>query len=168
MSPTLYYTFHTVFNRLYTIASTEKGLAYVSPDDGNLEPLETHFKNFKLQEDASMNAGSIKQIEEYIAGTRKEFDLDLDIQIGTPFQQSVWQTLLTIPFGQTQHYGAIADGINNPKAVRAVGGAIGRNPISIVIPCHRIIGKNGSLTGYSGGIDVKIKLLAIEGVQYSV
>ena len=81
MSSTLYYTFLTIFNRLYTIASTEKGLAYVSPDDGSLEPLETHFKNFKLQEDASMNAGSIKQIEEYIVGTRKEFDLDLDIQI---------------------------------------------------------------------------------------
>lgn len=168
MNTIIYYTFLPIFDRLYTIASTEKGLAYVSPDDGSLIPLKKHFKDFDLQEDASMNAGSIKQLEEYTEGSRKEFHLDLDIQIGTPFQQSVWQTLLTIPFGQTQHYGAIADGINNPKAVRAVGGAIGRNPISIVIPCHRIIGKNGSLTGYSGGIDVKKKLLAIEGVQQGV
>ena len=113
-----------------------------------------------------MNAGSIKQLQEYTQGSRSEFDLVLDIQNGTPFQQSIWKALLDVPYGQTIHYGALADRVDNPKAVRAVGGAVGRNPISIIIPCHRIIGKNGSLTGYNGGIDVKMKLLDIEGIKH--
>lgn len=166
LSQILYYTYLPVLDRLYTVASTENGLTYVSPDDGDITILEKLFKDFTLQEDASMNAGSIKQLQEYTQGSRSEFDLVLDIQNGTPFQQSIWKALLDVPYGQTIHYGALADRVDNPKAVRAVGGAVGRNPISIIIPCHRIIGKNGSLTGYNGGIDVKMKLLDIEGIKH--
>lgn len=167
LSQILYYTFLPMLDRLYTVASTENGLTYVSPDDGDITILEKLFKGFTIQEDESINAESIKQLQEYTQGSRNEFDLVLDIQNGTPFQQSIWKALLDVPYGRTIHYGALAENINNPKAARAVGGAVGQNPISIIIPCHRIIGKNGSLTGYNGGINVKMKLLDIEGIQYT-
>lgn len=159
---TLYYTFLPMFDRLYTIASTENGLAYVSPDDGSLTSLNTFFKDYDCLEDSSINATAINQLSDYTEGRRTEFDLKLDLNHGTPFQQSVWHALLNVPYGETTNYGAMANAINNPKAIRAVGGAIGRNPISIIVPCHRIIGKNGKLTGYSGGLDVKVKLLELE------
>jgi methylated-DNA-[protein]-cysteine S-methyltransferase len=107
--------------------------------------------------------GAVQQIEEYFNGTRLEFDLAIDPQ-GTDFQKAVWRQLLRIPFGQTASYGDIARAIGNPKAVRAVGGANGRNPISLVVPCHRIIGSDGSLTGYAGGLWRKEWLLKHEGV----
>jgi methylated-DNA-[protein]-cysteine S-methyltransferase len=102
-----------------------------------------------------------RQLGEYFAGTRTAFDLPLDFT-GTDFQKSVWQALLTIPFGETRSYAQIARQIGNPKAVRAVGAANGRNPISIVSPCHRVIGANGTLTGFAGGLDAKAHLLALE------
>lgn len=102
------------------------------------------------------------QLAEYFAGRRTDFDLPLRPQ-GTPFQQSVWRALLAVPFGQTSTYGAIAAAIGKSTAVRAVGAAVGANPIGIVVPCHRIIGRDGSLTGYAGGLDRKVKLLALEG-----
>jgi len=106
----------------------------------------------------------ISQLIEYLNGQRKEFSLPFDLH-GTPFQQEVWKALCDIPYGKTTTYGEVARQIGNPKAVRAVGGAIGSNPLSIVIPCHRVIGKNGSLTGYSGGLDVKKRLLDLEGIS---
>lgn len=105
-----------------------------------------------------------KQLKEYFAGTRKTFNLPMDTQ-GTPFQQSVWHCLTDIPFGEVRSYGGIAKALNNPKASQAVGGANGRNPISIIVPCHRVIGGNGSLTGYAGGIERKLWLLKHEGVN---
>jgi methylated-DNA-[protein]-cysteine S-methyltransferase len=102
-----------------------------------------------------------RQLGEYFAGRRKTFDLPL-APSGTPFQHRVWQALLTIPYGETQSYADIARRIGNPKAVRAVGAANGANPISIVVPCHRVIGADGSLTGYGGGLPRKRKLLALE------
>ena len=104
------------------------------------------------------------QLAEYFAAKRQTFDLPLDPK-GTGFQQSVWQCLMQIPFGQTCCYQAIAKMLNKPKASQAVGGANGRNPISIIVPCHRIIGANGSLTGYAGGIARKLWLLSHEGVK---
>lgn len=104
-----------------------------------------------------------EQLAEYFAGTRRVFDLPLDLQ-GTDFHRSVWRALLDIPFGVTRSYADIAEAIGNPKAVRAVGLANGRNPVSIVVPCHRVIGADGSLTGYGGGVDRKRALLAHEGV----
>jgi methylated-DNA-[protein]-cysteine S-methyltransferase len=102
-----------------------------------------------------------QQVGEYFAGTRKSFDLPLDFG-GTPFQKKVWSELLNIPFGQTRTYGQIANAIGKSRAFRAVGAANGKNPISIVAPCHRVIGKNGSLTGFAGGLEAKECLLEIE------
>ena len=105
-----------------------------------------------------------RQLREYFAGKRRQFDLELDFR-GTDFQRSVWSTLLTIPYGETRTYGQIAEAIGNPTAVRAVGAANGRNPISIIAPCHRVIGMNGNLTGFGGGLDAKAYLLTLEAPQ---
>lgn len=103
-----------------------------------------------------------RQLGEYFAGNRQRFELPLDF-VGTDFQRQVWAALLTIPFGETRSYGDIARQIGNPSAVRAVGAANGRNPISIIAPCHRVIGASGSLTGFAGGLQAKQYLLALEG-----
>jgi methylated-DNA-[protein]-cysteine S-methyltransferase len=105
-----------------------------------------------------------KQLTEYFAGKRQQFDLPLDFE-GTEFQQKVWQALLTIPFGETRSYRDIAEQIGNVKAVRAVGAANGKNPISIIAPCHRVVGANGKLVGFAGGLDNKDILLKIEQSQ---
>ncbi len=105
-----------------------------------------------------------QQLYEYFMGERKQFDLPLDPK-GTTFQKSIWACLIQIPFGQTASYSHIAGMVKNPKAVRAVGAANGRNPISIIVPCHRIIGSNGTLTGYAGGLERKYWLLKHEGVE---
>lgn len=103
------------------------------------------------------------QLDQYFSGDRQKFDLDLDLSwIGTEFQQAAWQALREIPFGQTRTYSQQAAAIGRPNAVRAIGAANGQNPISIVVPCHRVIGKNGSLTGFAGGTDVKRQLLELE------
>jgi len=103
-----------------------------------------------------------RQIGEYFAGQRKAFDVPLDFQ-GTEFQKSVWAALLTIPFGETRSYADIARAVGRPTAFRAVGAANGRNPISIIAPCHRVIGTSGALTGFAGGLEAKQRLLALEG-----
>jgi methylated-DNA-[protein]-cysteine S-methyltransferase len=103
-----------------------------------------------------------RQLGEYFARRRRQFDLKLDF-VGTPFQKAVWKTLLTIPFGQTRSYGEIARQLGRPSAFRAVGAANGRNPVSIVAPCHRVIASTGALTGFGGGLDVKERLLKLEG-----
>jgi methylated-DNA-[protein]-cysteine S-methyltransferase len=103
------------------------------------------------------------QLGEYFAGNRQTFDLELDLTAGTSFQQSVWRALLAIPAGSTSAYGALSQSIGKPAAVRAVAAAIGRNPLSIVVPCHRVIGSQGSLTGYAGGLERKAALLKLEG-----
>lgn len=108
-----------------------------------------------------------RQLNEYFAGTRETFDVALDFQ-GTPFQQKVWHALLTIPYGQTRSYAEIAQQIGNVNAVRAVGAANGRNPISIVAPCHRVIGASGELTGFAGGLANKMLLLSLEAGQTSL
>ena len=102
------------------------------------------------------------EIQSYFEGTLREFKSPLSIHWGTEFQQTVWRALQLIPFGQTTSYGELATRINNPQAVRAVGAAIGKNPWSIVVPCHRIIGASGSLTGYAGGLERKTSLLRLE------
>lgn len=105
-----------------------------------------------------------KQLAEYFAGRRRFFDLPLSPQ-GTEFQTEVWLALRRIPFGETVSYQALARNIGRPKAVRAVGAANGANPISIVVPCHRVIGKNGRLTGFGGGLQAKADLLKLEGLD---
>ncbi len=103
-----------------------------------------------------------RQLQEYFDGRRKAFTVKLDVA-GTPFQRKVWNALLTIPFGETRSYGHIARQIGNPDAMRAVGAANGRNPLSIVAPCHRVVGSTGKLTGFAGGLAAKAYLLALEG-----
>jgi methylated-DNA-[protein]-cysteine S-methyltransferase len=107
---------------------------------------------------------AIGQLEDYFAGRRTHFDLPLDLQAGTPFQQSVWNALLSVPHGGTTSYAVLGRRIGRPAAARAVGAAVGRNPLSIVVPCHRVLGAGGSLTGYAGGLERKNALLQLEGV----
>jgi methylated-DNA-[protein]-cysteine S-methyltransferase len=116
----------------------------------------------EVVEDPTRTAGLSRQLAEYFAGERREFDLTLAPE-GTPFERSVWDELRRIPFGETRSYGEIARAIGRPSASRAVGRANGANPIPIVVPCHRVIGADGSLTGFGGGLEAKSRLLEIEG-----
>ncbi len=109
-------------------------------------------------------AQASRQLKEYFDGQRKRFDLPFDVT-GTDFQKSVWAALSKIPFGKTVSYADIALQIKNPKAVRAVGSANGKNPIPIIVPCHRVIASDGTLGGYSGGLHIKTRLLKLEGVS---
>lgn len=117
--------------------------------------------------DAGPFAAAVAQLDEYFAGERRGFDLPVRLD-GTPFQVKVWQALRAIPYGTTTSYGALAKRVASPGAVRAVGLANGRNPVSIVVPCHRVIGADGSLTGYGGGLDRKRYLLGLEASQLTL
>ncbi len=136
-----------------TLVSAERGLRSI--EFGRSIPEEAVL-------DAQANQVAVRQLGEYFAGTRQEFDVDLDLA-GTPFQLSVWRALLKIPYGQTRSYGRIARDLGKAGAARAVGLANHDNPIPIIIPCHRVIGQDGSLTGYGGGLDIKLQLLTLEG-----
>ena len=116
----------------------------------------------KLRNDDPYLFDIFNQLKEYFAGTRKEFDVPLDIE-GTEFQKEVWQELQNIPYGKTISYKTLSEKLGDVKAIRAVGKANGQNPIPIIIPCHRVIGADGSLIGYAGGLDIKEKLLHLEG-----
>ncbi len=146
------------------LAATEKGLADLWFDGQRHLPPELIGAAQWPQDDAHpVLRKAIGQLGEYFAGDRSRFDLPLDLSHGTAFQQSVWQALLAIESGDTASYGEISARIGNSAAVRAVGAAVGRNPVSIVVPCHRVIGGDGSLTGYAGGIERKTALLQLEG-----
>jgi len=116
-----------------------------------------------IRDDAKI-AAVARQVTDYFSGTRRSFDLAL-AAAGTPFQQEVWRELLAIPFGQTTTYGALAAKLGRPAASRAVGRANATNPIALIVPCHRVVGSNGTLTGYAGGLPIKEKLLAHEGAR---
>jgi len=105
------------------------------------------------------------QLADYFAGHLQRFTVPLELPDATPFQHQVWQALLALPLGHTSSYGALAAGIGRPTAVRAVGAAVGRNPVSIIVPCHRVLGSGGGLTGYAGGLDRKAALLALEAAH---
>lgn len=144
-----------------TLIASDRALAAILFAD---QPLAAFKRGVPERDDAHpvLRAG-VAQLTEYFAGTRTAFDLPLDFG-GTPFQQRVWTALCAIPHGATRSYADIATGLGQPTATRAVGAANGRNPIPIVAPCHRVIGKDGSLTGFGGGLAVKERLLALEGV----
>ncbi|VTU32855.1 methylated-DNA--[protein]-cysteine S-methyltransferase [Variovorax sp. PBL-E5] len=145
-----------------TLAATDQGLAGVWFDQQRHWPDMT---GWVPDADHPVLREAAAQLRDYFAGTRKHFDLPLDLSHGTAFQQSVWQALLAIPPGQTTSYGALSAGVGNPAAVRAVGAAVGRNPLSVIVPCHRVLGTDGSLTGYAGGLDRKAALLELEGAR---
>jgi methylated-DNA-[protein]-cysteine S-methyltransferase len=126
-----------------------------APDPAVIKQWRAHDTHPVLQAAAA-------QLADYFKGTRSGFDLPLELTLGTPFQSAVWQALLGIPAGQTLSYGALAARLNAPNAVRAVGAAVGRNPLSIVVPCHRVLGARGELTGYAGGLPRKLALLELE------
>ena len=140
------------------IAANEKGLAWVGlqPPDFKCSPKRSGFIRNILD-------STEIQLKEYFRGHRKTFDIPLDV-IGTEFQRKVWRELLRIPYGNTLPYSQIAANIGCPHASRAVGMACNRNPIMIIIPCHRVIGKNGSLVGYAGGVNIKEYLLKLESL----
>ncbi|MDQ6476857.1 methylated-DNA--[protein]-cysteine S-methyltransferase [Dyadobacter sp. LHD-138] len=140
-----------------TLIASDKGLSAVQWERGNPDRTRTGIEN--VNHPVLMETE--RQLNEYFQKKRKVFSLDLDFA-GTDFQIKVWQALLTIPFGETRTYGQIAEQIGNPQAVRAVGGAANSNPISIVAPCHRVIGATGKLVGFGGGLANKALLLALE------
>ena len=142
------------------LATTDLGLAGVWFQDQRYLPDSSGWPE---EPSHPMLVKAMGQLGEYFAGQREQFDLPLDLQAGTAFQQTVWQALLAIPRGGTTSYGALSSRIGTPAAVRAVGGAVGRNPLSIVVPCHRVVGSDGSLTGYAGGLQRKTALLRLEG-----
>ena len=146
------------------MAATDKGLAGLW-FEGQRHLPEELVTGGGWPEDASHPAlqNTTWQLKEYFDGQRTHFDLPLDLSGGTAFQQAVWHILLTIAPGATASYGNVSKRIGNPAAVRAVGAAVGRNPISIIVPCHRVLGTNGSLTGYAGGLERKTALLKLEG-----
>jgi methylated-DNA-[protein]-cysteine S-methyltransferase len=144
------------------LVASDAGLAAILwPDD---DPARVRF-GVPVEDDAHpVLLETERQLREYFEGRRKVFDLKLDFN-GTEFQRQVWSALLTIPYGETRSYAQIARQIGKPDAVRAVGAANGKNPISIVAPCHRVIGSTGKLTGFAGGLQTKAFLLALEGPQ---
>jgi methylated-DNA-[protein]-cysteine S-methyltransferase len=142
-----------------TLVATDEGLAAVLWENDRPRRVRLNLEAEEARHPVLVEAE--RQLTEYFAGRRTQFALTLDVS-GTPFQRQVWNALLTIPFGETRSYRQIATQIGNPRAVRAVGAANGRNPLSIVAPCHRVVGSNGALTGFAGGLDVKARLLALE------
>jgi methylated-DNA-[protein]-cysteine S-methyltransferase len=145
---------------LLKLVASEKGLMAVLWE--NDDPKRVRLGALKEDKQHPVLVEVVKQLGEYFAGKRKKFSVKLDFR-GTEFQRKVWAALVAIPFGETRSYAQIAEQVGSPKAVRAVGAANGRNPISIIAPCHRVIGSNGKLTGFAGGLEVNAFLLGLEG-----
>lgn len=143
-----------------TLVASERGLAAILWEDD--DPKRVKLQPRAEQPEHPVLVEAARQLGEYFAGERTAFDLPLDFH-GTDFQKAVWAQLLAIPFGETRSYAEVARAVGRPTAFRAVGAANGRNPISIVAPCHRVIGTNGTLTGFAGGLDGKALLLRLEG-----
>jgi len=148
-----------------TLVASDKGLTAILWE--NDDPDRVRLADRTEQPDHPILVETARQLGEYFAGKRSAFDLPLDFH-GTDFQKRVWAQLLAIPFGETRSYGEIARALGQPTASRAVGAANGKNPISIVAPCHRVVGTNGSLTGFAGGLAAKQRLLALEGLAFAL
>ena len=142
-----------------TLAASAQGLCGVWFDGQAHQPDPQHWEFVPTH---PVLQAAATQLAAYFAAQRARFELPLDLSLGTPFQQSVWERLRAIPYGVTQSYGDIARYLGQPAASRAVGAAVGRNPLSIIVPCHRVVGSTGALTGYAGGLERKIALLQLE------
>ena len=141
------------------LIASDKGLAAILWE--NDDPARVRLNPLQQNNNHPILLKAEQQLKDYFAGKLKSFSIALDFA-GTEFQKKVWNALLTIPFGETRSYSQIAKQIGSPKAVRAVGAANGKNPLSIIAPCHRVIGANGKLTGFAGGLEAKACLLGIE------
>lgn len=161
----IYYTTINLLERPFILAATERGLCYVDSSETTFTNLSAWVKRsmptFNLIEDDAFLAPYKEELEAYLAGKLNVFESSLAIN-GTEFQLAVWEALQDIPYGTTVFYSDVASKINKPDAVRAVATAIGANPLLIFIPCHRVIGKDGTLTGFRAGINLKRQLLTIE------
>jgi len=144
--------------KLKLVASDEGLVAILWEKDS---PRRVRLSELVLDDQHPVLMKTERQLGEYFAGKRKTFSVPLDMR-GTSFQKNVWEALLAIPFGETRSYGQLATQLGNPRATRAVGAANGRNPISIIVPCHRVIGSSGKLTGFAGGLEAKERLLRLE------
>jgi methylated-DNA-[protein]-cysteine S-methyltransferase len=158
---------HPIFqNRPLYLAATKVGLCLITWPSESFDTLQTwvekHIPDALFIQDQEQLTVYVQQLQEYLEGTRTTFTLPFDLR-GTVFQTSVWKALAQIPYGETRSYSDIAEAVGSPAAVRAVGTANGSNPVPIVIPCHRVIGKNAALTGFRGGLNVKEQLLQLEG-----
>jgi O-6-methylguanine DNA methyltransferase len=147
------------------VASTERGLAFLelprASGRGFGGWLRRSAPGAECVEDFEENRVAVRQILEYLEGKRTAFELPLDLR-GTAFQRQVWEATLEIPYGESRSYGEIAGTIGRPRSIRAVGTALGANPVALVVPCHRVIAADGRLGGFSGGLDLKARLLAME------
>lgn len=160
MSETNFYSEETLSGIKIAVLVSSKGIKkiYLNPKDD----ISDFSSATKLRSDDPYLFGVFNQLNEYFAGNRKKFNVPLDID-GSEFQKRVWNELQKIPYGKTISYKSLSDKLGDVKAIRAVGKANGQNPIAIIIPCHRVIGANGSLVGYAGGLAIKEKLLHLEG-----
>lgn len=147
-------------NKHLDIYASDEGLVFVGSFDKENE-IHQFISNIEIKENQDKVKPYIDQLNEYFNGTRKTFDLKIDIN-STPFNETVWQALTKIPYGETTTYSDLANKIDKLNAVRAVASAVGKNPLNIVIPCHRVIGKDGQLRGYRGGLEMKQSLLELE------
>ena len=150
----VYISIIEVFGETWKLTASDTGILSVYPSNEAIIPCENEISRWAARE-----------LQEYLVHIRTEFSVPLDLR-GTTFQMRVWQALRQVPYGSIKTYGQIAADIGSPKAVRAVGQAIGRNPCLILVPCHRIIGKSGALTGFSAGMERKKRLLDLEGIPY--
>ncbi|MEZ5646643.1 MAG: methylated-DNA--[protein]-cysteine S-methyltransferase [Burkholderiaceae bacterium] len=145
------------------LAASPQGLLGAWFEDDRHGPDARRADSWAQDDDHPLLQAASEQLNAYFQGRRQVFDLPLDLSLGTAFQQLAWETLGTIGFGHTITYGDLASRMRRPSASRAAGAAIGRNPLSIIVPCHRVIGSNGTLTGYAGGLERKESLLRLEG-----
>ncbi len=144
---------------LVRLAASSKGLCGVWFEGQRHQPETSAWPSVA---DQPILQQAMRQLTQYFAGQRQHFDVPLDLSSGTPFQQAVWQALQGLSFGKTCSYGTLSARVGRPTAVRAVSSAVGRNPISIIVPCHRVLGATGALTGYAGGLERKAALLKLE------
>jgi methylated-DNA-[protein]-cysteine S-methyltransferase len=144
------------------VAATDRGLCRISYHPDGMEDVLA--RTFGPRVMRSPLDEIRRELDEYFEGTRRDFDLPLDVRVA-PFHADVLEELARVPYGRTDTYGSLAAKVGRPRAARAVGTVMNRNPIPIVLPCHRIVGANGSLTGYAGGLDVKLRLLQLEGAM---
>ncbi len=148
------------------VAATERGIVRISfsaGGEGELETLARVVGPCVLRSSRAVD-GVRRELDEYFAGSRRAFDLEIDLRGAAPFTIEVLGELARVPYGETSTYGALAARVGRPKAARAIGMVMNRNPVPIVLPCHRVVGANGSLVGYAGGLEIKERLLRLEGV----